>query len=244
MIELVYFRHNVMCSQTKLNKHTMSYNEITIVINGELNYVINGESVSVTSGDVIYVKRGSVRQREEVKQAEYISFNFFSDIDCNLPLLLKGGTNDVLYQIISTFLSIYKYTSNLKDERFSLLLSCLIKQLEVQRILQAEPPLVNEIKNFIRLNLDKKITLLDISNHTHYSVSHCEMLFHKTTGLSITAYLIKKRIEKSKLLLIERSLTLPEIADSVGFSDYNYFSRTFKKETGVSPLAYRNSYYL
>jgi AraC-like DNA-binding protein len=233
-----------MCSQTKINKHNMPYNEITIVLKGELNYLINGESVTVSPCDVIFVKRGSDRQREAVNQAEYISFNFISDIDYNLPLLLKGGVNDVLHQIISTFISIYKLTSNLKDERFSLLLSLLIKQLEVQRILQTEPPLVNEIKNYIRLNLDKKITLLDISNHTHYSVSHCEMLFHKTTNLSITAYLIKKRIEKSKLLLIERSLPLPEVAEAVGFSDYNYFSRTFKKETGISPLSYRNSYYL
>jgi two-component system response regulator YesN len=68
------------------------------------------------------------------------------------------------------------------------------------------------------------------------------MVFKQETGLSITAYVIKKRIEKAKQLLIERVLTLPEVAERVGFSDYNYFSRVFKKEVGVSPINYRKSF--
>jgi len=79
---------------------------------------------------------------------------------------------------------------------------------------------------------------------THYSIPHCEMIFKQTTGMSIARYIIKKRIDESKSLLQEGTLSLPEIADEVGFSDYNYFSRAFKKEVGITPHRYKNSYYL
>lgn len=243
MIELIYYRHNNKLPQAEITKNRISFNELTFVLKGQLDYTINGKKTPLSSGDVIFVKSGSVRYREKVENTEYVSFNFLSDQDLDLLDVLKGGTSEVIYQIISVFDSIYKYTTNLLDERFSLLLSCLIKQLKIQRKVLLKPTLVNEIENYIRLNLDKKINLSDISEHTHYSISHCEMVFNKWTGLSITAYLIKKRIEKAKSLLTERTLTLNQVAESVGFSDYNFFSRTFKKETGISPLVYRNTYF-
>ena len=244
MIKLIYYRHNQNFNQSEITKQKISFNELTIVLKGQLNYVVNGQRVNVLAGDVIYIHSGSERYRELSTEADYVSFNFFSDIDLELPVLLKNGVSDVVYHIIATFDLINKYTTNLVDERFTLLLSCLLKQFKVQRIIQAEPPLVSQIKNYIKINLDKKITLVDVSEYTHYSISHCEMIFNKITGLSITAYVIKKRIEKAQLLLIEKVLTLQEVAEAVGFTDYNYFSRTFKKEMGVSPLTYRNTYFL
>ncbi|MBO7149311.1 MAG: helix-turn-helix transcriptional regulator [Clostridia bacterium] len=244
MIELIYYRHNNNQPQAELVKNKISFNELTIVLKGQLDYTINGKKTPLSSGDVIFVKSGSVRYREKVENTEYVSFNFLSDQEFDLLDVLKGGTSDVIYQIINVFDSIYKYTTNLLDERFTLLLSCLIKQLKVQRKVLLKPTLVNQIEEFIRLNLDKKISLSDISELTHYSISHCEMIFNKWTGCSITVYIIKKRIEKAKSLLTEMALTLNQVAEAVGFSDYNFFSRTFKKETGVSPLVYRNTYFM
>ncbi len=243
MIELIYYRHNAQEKHAELNKTKINFNELTVVLKGQLNYTVNGKNFSIFAGDVVFIKSDSVRQREKADNADYYSFNFLSEENFDLPLILKGGANDVVYQIINAFDSIYKYTNNLQDERFTLLLSCIIKQLKVQRVIELEPALVNQIKNYIRVNLNKKITLFDISEQTHYSISHCEMVFSKTTGLSITNYIIKKRIEKAKSLLVEKALTLTEVADAVGFADYNYFSRVFKKETGISPLLYRNAYF-
>ena len=243
MINLIYYRHNEQEKHAELNKTKINFNELTIVLKGQLNYTVNDEKLSIFAGDVIFIKKDSVRQREMANNTDYYSFNFLSEEDFNLPLILKGGANDLVHQIINVFDSIYKYTSNLSDERFTLLLSCIIKQLQVQRVIELEPPLVNQIKNYIRGNLDKKITLNEISRHAHYSISHCEMVFNKTTGLSITNYLIKKRIEKAKSLLVERNLSLIEVAETVGFNDYNHFSRIFKKETGISPLTYRKTYF-
>ena len=58
-------------------------------------------------------------------------------------------------------------------------------------------------------------------------------------SLSFNHYLIRYRIQKAKHLLAAGDKTITEIALEVGFSDNNYFSRVFREEVGVSPLAYR-----
>ena len=209
-----------------------------------MHYTVNGVAVPLEKGDIIFIKQDSIRQRASVSDANYISFNFKTEDPLDLPVFMKDAVSDVVYHLLQAFESIFRYTNNLKDERFGILLTCLIKQLKKQCELQSEPLLVVKIKNYVRLNFSHKITLADISAHTHYSIPHCEMLFKQATGTSIMEYIIKKRIDTAKSLLVEGTLSLPEIADEVGFSDYNYFSRIFKKQVGVTPLRYKNSYYL
>jgi YesN/AraC family two-component response regulator len=50
------------------------------------------------------------------------------------------------------------------------------------------------------------------------------------------------KMEFAKRWLIENSLTLREISEKLGFNDYNYFSRTFKKRTGITPFNFRKNY--
>ena len=54
------------------------------------------------------------------------------------------------------------------------------------------------------------------------------------------SYAINEKIEKAKLLIIEDLLSLKEIAKSLGFDDYNYFSRSFKKRSGHPPTRYKS----
>ena len=66
-------------------------------------------------------------------------------------------------------------------------------------------------------------------------------LFKKETGKSIINYLLDERLESAKMLIREGSLSLSDIAVETGFSDYNYFSRIFKKRVGVSPISYKKN---
>ena len=57
--------------------------------------------------------------------------------------------------------------------------------------------------------------------------------------MGIAEYLKKLRIDKAQQLIRTTELTISEISDRVGFSDYNYFRRVFKSETGISAKEYR-----
>lgn len=116
------------------------------------------------------------------------------------------------------------------------LLNHLLNQADSYKITQA---LVNEIINRYtdcNFDLEEAYALLPLSKE------HIRKLFIKEHGVSPSNYLKRKRLELAKQLLAQREdgyLRINEIAATCGFADSAYFSRIFKKETGVSPIEYQ-----
>jgi len=92
---------------------------------------------------------------------------------------------------------------------------------------------------YIKSNYSQKIGLEDIAAYVHLSCSHLSSIFRKETGLTISVYINQVRIEKSKPMLLHGDIPIVQIADQCGFGDQSYFTRVFKKQTGVSPKKFR-----
>ena len=69
-------------------------------------------------------------------------------------------------------------------------------------------------------------------------------MFHNYVHMSVSKYINFVRLEKAKDLLKETDLTVREVSDKVGFNDYNYFCRVFKKEVGMPATIFRSTYKL
>lgn len=99
---------------------------------------------------------------------------------------------------------------------------------------------VSSAVNFMENNYFRPIDVSTIASEMGISRSHFTTLFTSAMGVAPYNYLLKLRIAKAEKLLIERpSLTVTEVAYSVGFSGVERFSEMFKKYTGFSPLVYR-----
>lgn len=107
---------------------------------------------------------------------------------------------------------------------------------------QKHTDVVTTIKEYIRANFDRKLTLEDIGRQVYLSHSYVSSIFKKETGLSVVDYANKIRIDRGKRLLIETDLTISFIASRCGFDDQSYFTRVFKKFVGMSPRNYRDTY--
>ena len=83
------------------------------------------------------------------------------------------------------------------------------------------------------------LKLQDVAEHVGMSSSYYSHLLVKTTGKSFRQTLKNVRLKQAKKLLEETTLPIQEITEIVGFTDANYFSRTFKETTGKSPRTYR-----
>ena len=87
----------------------------------------------------------------------------------------------------------------------------------------------------------KKIALEDVAEHVFLSPSYFSKIFNEELSSNFSKYLNKVRIEQAKRLLLSSSASLIEISNLVGFDDQSYFSKVFKKLTGVTPGKYREA---
>lgn len=101
--------------------------------------------------------------------------------------------------------------------------------------------IVKEISEYIKENYNHKINLTEIAKKFYLSYSYLSLLFKKETGSNITEYLNIVRINKAKELLKDPKNKIYNIGSMVGIDDSHYFSRIFKKYTGLSPSQYRNT---
>jgi len=101
--------------------------------------------------------------------------------------------------------------------------------------------IVYKVMEYTRSNYSNKLSLDDLARHVFLSKSYLSTVFKGETGMGISAYINKVRIDKSNALLTGTRLSISEIAQMCGFEDQSYFTRVYKRQTGMSPKKYRDS---
>ena len=99
--------------------------------------------------------------------------------------------------------------------------------------------IVDIAKEYIKANYSKALNLDDVSYYVNISPYYFSKIFKEGTGENFIEYLTNIRIEKAKELLNSTDYSMKEICIMVGYSDPNYFSRSFKKNVGVTPTEYK-----
>lgn len=97
--------------------------------------------------------------------------------------------------------------------------------------------------DYIYYHLNEVITVSKLAEHVNLNPNYLSTLFKKEVGLSITDYVIKKRVEAAKNMLKFSDYSYSEISSYLSFSSQSYFIRVFKNETGFTPKEYRRKYY-
>jgi len=99
---------------------------------------------------------------------------------------------------------------------------------------------IERTKQFIQMHLADEISMDHIANNVHLNADYLTRIFKKEVGVSISKYMINKKIEKAKELLVHTNKSIGEVATIVGYYNYSSFNRIFTKETGVSPQEFKN----
>lgn len=99
--------------------------------------------------------------------------------------------------------------------------------------------LILDCIDYLKQNYSNRITIDELSNYAFLSKSYLSYLFKKVTGTNVVDYLQHIRIEKAIELLTDEKLSITEICNAVGYSDYRFFNKSFKKITGLTAQQYR-----
>ena len=111
----------------------------------------------------------------------------------------------------------------------------LVRQCAIGRY----PPLVQRTLSYMDANLAGDLSLRTLAQVQNVSGSYLSSMFHREYGKTVTECVMEKRMEAAAGLLLSTHLQVQTVAQHCGFSDVNYFSKTFKRFYGVTPRQYR-----
>jgi len=164
----------------------------------------------------------------------------------------RGGTfcpltPENIIKVDSIFLNIYNLMSSNDDTlKFAQLASNLVKLFNIGIKSCSANTNTNskiaDIISYISDNALTKITIDDICKKTHISKYHLCRTFKENVGITIGEFIKSKRLSIAKQLLSETNLSITRIAHRCCFTDASFFSKTFSKEFGMTPTAFRAKY--
>ena len=158
-----------------------------------------------------------------------------------------GNSRDnALHLILSKLIQLQKQQTSKTDFEVSVLLHELLNETIMQKyqldfLDEDIPEYILDMKQHLEENFQQHITLGMLEKNFHLNKYQLIKEFSRYVGNSPIDYQINKKISYAKDLLRYTSFTMQEISVNIGIENYAYFSRLFKKKTGLSPKQYRKT---
>lgn len=135
------------------------------------------------------------------------------------PFCDKVESRGILFILMSRFLKLAIPKVEVKDDR------------------------IHQTLAYIRRHIDTRLDINMLAEIACMSKDHFIRIFKRETGETPNVYITKRKQEKAELALVTTNLPVKVIANMLGYEDYSYFNRLFKKNSGFTPLQYREHHF-
>ncbi len=122
----------------------------------------------------------------------------------------------------------------------SLLLSLMDRSSAHQKTITSSERQYLDIVNVMKDNLDKMLSLENLSSLCNMSASNLKKIFRRLSDVGPAKFFLRMKLRKA-MEMLDSGNSVKEAGISIGFTDMNYFSTVFKRETGITPSEYRRS---
>lgn len=224
-----------------------------LIERSELPYSVIGEAANgVTSLEEVRSKRPDVLITD-IRMPGLSGLELLEKINkenLGTKVVLISGYAEFEYAREGLRLGAFDYLLKpIEQEKLQEVLQALLQELQAER---GEPEgtekeeginstMIRQIVNEIQETYLTDVTLGSLGEKYGLSASRLSSLLKEELGLPFSEYLAAKRMQKAKELLKNETLSVEAIAELVGYHDYFYFTKVFKKVTGITPSKYRKS---
>lgn len=236
------------------------------LVKGKIDFEINSKRIQLSSGQIIICSPDSDIAMNFNKDDEVIysvtafegDLSVLKSVPLQTPLTLLPIESELLLQFFYTATQyhndgcgesdlemINQYTISLLE---TFLLRLDIKNSKFEKMLfqqtnkiitqTKDQKITFEIKQYLMEHISESVSLTDLSKALGVSVNTAMHIFKNNVGMGIVAYFNKLKIEKAMYLIDEGELSFRTISERLGFESPEYFSRVFKKQTGMTPTDY------
>jgi len=228
--------------------------EFTYVDKGYMYTEVNGKKFRLNQGEAMFYgpNQYHTQYTDITSSVCFITLVFDMQLQNADEFLNKTFTIDteikeLLRKIINEKQNNHYYSDDIILCYFKELIIKLLRSLKLETTIHTldsasknyiENNVVKKTIEYIHNNIDKRITLSDISQYVFISQSYLSRIFKKQMGVTLVEYINHLKLEKSKDLIRTGKYSLTQIADMLGFTSVHYFSRQFKEKYGISPSSY------
>ena len=250
----------------KVSEHVQPHNEISYILSGKGVFVTDGKREAVSAGDIHIIPKGKMHtvyaDNEEKLRFVCIGFDFVKNTDSSsaeIQRFFSEYNGSVLHDSgsIRFVIEMLIEEAYSEEENSIIIYETCMKQLLVlvQRLARMknkkyfteargttiEQQTAYNMVRYIDSNLSQIRNISDVAGGMGYSLHYISHLFTQKMGMTMKSYINLRKVEVAKVLLKTKKTTVTEIAESLCFDSPQYFSKIFRKYTGMSPVEFKNS---
>lgn len=256
--QLVYMTSAAFGNDWEYMLHSHSFAEVFFVTSGEGYFCTSDAQVPIRENTLVLVNPNIPHTERSVGPSpltymimgiDNLYFQFLDDKDAHFHTYdLRGHSHSVI-PIMNLLLEEVQDKQPSANQICHHYLSVFF--LKIQRITGGMlklytashfPPECAAVKDYIKLHFADNITLDILAEFCGLNKYYLTRIFSKTYGIAPINYLLERRILHSEELLKTTKYSISQISGIVGFSSANYFSQSFKRYTGMTPLSYRETH--
>ena len=229
--------------------------ELTYVDQGSLHSVVDGQDLLLEQGDVmVYTPDQWHMQYADMGVApRFVTISFgLSGGDLEK---IKSRKFKASQQVVTLLQQMLREQEDPDDHSGDMMISMLnqllvillrqvdapVAKVKTSNAVHSENEIIRRTQQYISTHIREKLTVPSVAENVEVSPSYLTALFHKNLQISPGEYIRRIKLQESKQMIRENSMTFTEIAAALQYSTVHHFSRQFKEKFGITPTEYARS---
>ncbi len=206
----------------------------------------NGKTLHTKNNDILFLPKGAEYTVNCTRLGETYSMNFelYEDIPLS-PFIFRPKNAIAFFEYFKAAEAAWRkkytgYEMRLKAEAYNVICN-MIKEYELEYVGKNKNERIKPAIDYIHNEYtNDNITISTLAELCGMSEVSFRNIFTNAMGITPLKYINNLKIANAKELLLSKSCTISKVAELSGFHNESYFSREFKKHTGMSPIEYKN----